>query len=630
MPDQNDEVSRLLYKFEVDEASVTESTEQAKQAQAKVNQAVEDMRRLEKENFEASLEVKRERQLKHFDDLEQSIQRHWSRRLEMVERGSDEEVRIMERRNADLERLERMRQEAEQSAAAPGVGGGIGGGGGGGRGGAGIAGQLLGGIGWGSMMGILSVAGIAGIMAQSVQMLREARTEARRVGEQAGRDPEFQYGLSESFQYLQRTFNISPQQAGRVAGEFVPIAPGGHEGGRAVGALTEQAVLMGRGLGMDPQTISRMMTQFRLLEGTALPELQNRIANLSNEARKAGIPAEEYISTLSQMVQQNRQYGTSIEESRQLMHLFSRELQQGTISVQEIIQAQHAAQRAPLGLQAMVGMQMLRQGGPVADMLRDLGAEDPYTAGMAIRTTLQGGMMTPEGEFIGPSEQTGEQREMVATRRSQIERAMYDMVMQFGREAGGDNPLRQRALGIQMAQGMMGLTGNITTIDDLIQAMTGERRGTRGQLPTGIIGDETAAEIQRRATESIRDSIPIMDRFKMTMGGLADSLNLQLQLAAAIAAGDTEQADRLRMQLTALSGARTPGTQTGREVAGPLMGVGTLMGGPTAWVGALGAGMAQDVRVYLRIDDRTEGKNHEFKAFEENPRGTADNMKQGD
>lgn len=578
----------LMAKYAVDQESVQQTTRDVEQAERSVKQIREEMQSVERREFKAFQDLAREEQKTHFDEMERAIDAHWRRRLQMVRGNVDEERRILESHGADLMKLDQLRQQATQSsehqeAARAGVtgeasamSGGMPGAG------------LLGSIGWGSMMGMFSFAGMAGMVANSVEQLRSARTEAREVGEMAQRDPEFSFGLASNMQMFKRETagRFTPEQMGRFASEIAPFAPGGFAGGQMVGGLTEQAAQLGVATGIDPQTLTRLMRQFHVLEGTALPDTINRVFELTKSAEAAGMPMKDFAALVSQMTEEGRRYNRTIPESTQLITQFSRELQEGTITVSQISQMQTAAARAPIGIHALLGEKFLSQGGGVADFLRGIGAADDYSAGVALKSLAEGGLPTATGDVVAPTEQNAAQRKQVANLRRQIEHALPSMIEEMGQGAApGMSAVARGQIIRDMFSDLLGVGGSTAfSSQDLIDQEQGRRASTGAIGPRAGGRPRTLEETLAEGEKSILDSVSNLDKFKNAVGTVADSLALQAEWVLAKVRGDDAAAARISKQLGEYGGEGPLGTSGTFNALSAVPRVGT---GPGAGLAAM-------------------------------------------
>ena len=595
----------LSVKYAVDEESIKETTEAVKEVETTLTKIKAEMRILESKDFEAYKALEREAQTRHYDDAERTLESYWRRRLEQVRGNAAEEVRIMEQHGTDLMRLQDMRNEAmlslerEQESRA---GGGSAELGGAGRpGGAGMAG-FMGSIGWGSVMGMFSFAAMAGLVADSVKQLREARTEAREIGEIAGRDPEFAYGLAPTLQQLSRRYpgQISTQQAAGVAAQFAPIAGGGITGGMQIGQATEEAMLMGRGLGTDPQIIARLMRQFAILEGTSFPNLKNKIYDVALAAESAGMPMRDFANYLSTAVEEGRKYNISIDESSRLTTLFGRELQEGTITMNEIIQLQSAGAKAPMGVQVMLGEQFLGMGGPVGTYLRQVGATDALSAGVVMKAISEVSLTTGAGGIVGPSEQTKQQKDLLQNLRSEIDKARPEMIQKLAEQIQAPSAIAGTYFAQELFESQMGFSARtMATRQDQMDAALGIRVPTGGVLKPREGGLPPLEEIMTEAQKSFRDATSMVDKFKNALSEVTDVLVLEAELMAAVARGDMTEAGRIMTELGQYGGQKTAGAAFFKEMGGPTALLSMMPGGAPIAGAMAGANIGQFLRVNI-------------------------------
>ena len=614
--DQEEQVANtLVTKWRVDEDSVEETHRAVKTAEERLQQVRDEMETIGNTKYAAFQDMKKEAERLHFEQIEELLRNHWSERLAQVQGNAVEELRIHEQLNADIERLQQQRQMAEESDDRERVA----------RGGApkgAVAGggidmsSAMGSIGWGAIAGMGGFAGLAAIMADSTAQLRDAQSKARGVGEAAGRDAEFAYGLSPTFQRLSRRLGMDRGQLGRVAGELVPIAPGGEAGGEQIGELTEFAMSAGQATGVDPQTITRLMTQFNILEGVALPNLTARFAETIQQARDMNMPANMFIQTLSQLVEKGRVYNVSMDESTNLIRFFGREIQEGTISMQQLASLQNVGAAAPLGMQALVAERVMGQGGALAAQFSRVGAEDPYFGAKAVQGILRGSMLTEEGKFITPEEGSADEK-LLREQQQQLRDVMMNVVKEMGAATGQTGPFAER----QMMRNFMDMAGvtspdmNQAAADQAMDVALGVGQVSKGALPNiPGAGRVTAEGLMEQGQESIRESISMLTKFKGALGEVADSLNLQRQLISALARGDVKEAERVREQLGQMGGENTAGMGFIEEIGGLQSLLGLLPGG--------GAYLGSKAGMTLSIVLGDKAQHHvDVEVHEENPSG---------
>ena len=406
MAGEEEVVNRLVTRYEVDSTSVEESVREHQRQQQRMKEISAAERDLEKANFAASLDIQKEKEERHYEAMEGAIRQHYARRLEMVRAGGEEESRLLRQREEDLTRLESQRSEVNEKIEQDQ------------RRFEGLkreGQQALGGIGMGNLLGLASTAGGIAATLQAIESIRESRATAGEVTAAAGLGPEAAFPLAGTLRALGRTTGLGAQGVGRVARQFVPIAPGGEAGGQMIGQMTQQALYGGMATGVDPTAVAKLFTQMRMLENIPIEQLGEKFKGLVDVADRMGVPANDFIQWVTQATDQGRQHNISMEQSTNLVRLFTRELQEGSITIQQVMGVQTAAQRAPEGIQAMIGREIMRRGGPLAETLRAAGLTQPHQLATGFRAMAEGTLITPEGfrrpAGVAEEAQAQEQRE---------------------------------------------------------------------------------------------------------------------------------------------------------------------------------------------------------------------------
>jgi hypothetical protein len=344
--------------------------------------------------------------------------------------------------------------------------------------------------------------------------------------------------------------------------------------------------------------IARLMRQFAILEGTAFPNLKNKIYDVALAAEEAGMPMRDFANYLSTAVEEGRKYNISIDESSRLTTLFGRELQEGTITMNEIIQLQSAGAKAPMGVQVMLGEQFLATGGPVGSYLRRVGATDALSAGVVMKAISEGSLPTAAGEIVGPTEQTAEQKRMFNELRGEIDKARPEMIQKLAEQLQAPSAIARTFMAQELWESQMGLSARtMGARQDQIDAALGLRAPTEGILKPREGGLPPLEEIMADAQKSFRDATTTVDKFKNALGEVTDVLVTEARLMAAIARGDMVEAALLMDQLGQYSGEQTAGAAVAREF-GPaaLM---MVPGGSALAGGMAGANLGQWVRINI-------------------------------
>jgi hypothetical protein len=138
------------------------------------------------------------------------------------------------------------------------------------------------------------------------------------------------------------------------------------------------------------------MTKFHILENIPAEQLSAKFNDVVAAAKSADIPAQTFVGWLTTAVDAGRLYNVSIDESKNMLLMFSRELREGTLTIQQLTAVQQTVAKSPEGFQAMIAGRVMEKGGPLADYLKSVGATTPLGQAAAIRALGEGAMINPE------------------------------------------------------------------------------------------------------------------------------------------------------------------------------------------------------------------------------------------
>ncbi len=209
--------------------------------------------------------------------------------------------------------------------------------------------------GFAPLLRILGPIGIAFSLEQVVEKLYKANEELRVIrnnyadiaatmGDLFGVGGMFVGEAQVEMMQLQKSFakrfadafdeKIIPQLAATI--QRAGVAPG------ELGGLTETAALMGMGAGVNPQAIGQLFA--RLYREFEIPvnRLAEETALLIDSAHNLRIPFEDLSKWTLTLAEQTRVYGFDVADSRRLVTKFAHELENGTVQMQSLVQAQRA------------------------------------------------------------------------------------------------------------------------------------------------------------------------------------------------------------------------------------------------------------------------------------------------
>ena len=258
------------------------------------------------------------------------------------------------------------------------------------------------------LLRILGPIGIAFSLEQVVEKLYKANEELRVIrnnyadiaatmGDLMGVGGLFVGKAQTEMMQLQRSFadrfadafdeKIIPQLAATI--QRAGVAPG------ELGGLTESAALMGMGAGINPQTIAQ--TFVRLYREFEIPanKLAEETALLIDAAQRLRVPFDDLAKWTLTLAEQTRIYGFDISDSRRLVTEFAHELENGTVQMQSLVQAQRAMSNLDVSssmgiIQFLDQISGFMETAGFAEMVRGVGG--PMEQSVFIRALGQGQM----------------------------------------------------------------------------------------------------------------------------------------------------------------------------------------------------------------------------------------------
>lgn len=611
-PGEEEVIQRLLTRFEFDQDSAEETAEATRRAEEQAKQITEGYRKLEESGLAASLDLKRQRQEEYFASVEAAVRDHYDRQLEFARGNADEERRITQQREEDLDRIQQRRGEAAEQMRDTerrfqGMTQSI-------RGG-------LGTLGLGGIAGLLSVGGLVGGVVNALEGMREQRVQAMKVAAQAGFGVEFAFPFTGRMREIARSRGVDPQQGLRLAQEFVPIAERGGAGAEMMTDLTRQALDLGAGAGVDPSTVARLFVQLRMLEMESIPNLREKFADIINVAGEVGVPAQKFSDWLLQATEQGRMYNISQFETTNLLGFFARELEAGTVTIAQITGLQRAVAGAPQGVQALIGEEVIRRGGSLGALFQKIGATSPHLAALAAKTIGEGGLIMETGEVRLP--ETEAERELANEQRRELQAIFRDLIDKYASRIEGAQTGFGAVWARQAVGQMLGMPqfGSVAAQELGYRAMgldVGEReemlRGRRGRgflEPREVM--TTAEELEEAGERLQRAGKSFNDRVKEFVTTALEGIGRGMDQITAALTGNWEryrllQAEREAALAEAMRGGG--GAPVGWEIfAGAFDD--WLAGGPigtTAIESIIEALRNNPVRVDVTVEDKAKGK----------------------
>jgi len=603
---EKETIERLVVEFMVDQDMSEKAARDSAEALERQKQVAKEYSDLEDADFEASKEIQKEIQERHFENQTLALRAYYAQRLDMVRGNAEEERNIQAALDNDLNKLQEKQNavnqqvdEAEKKSMNMGRN----------------VQQMISGIGFGQLAGLASVAGVIAAISSATGDIREGHVAGGELAAGAGMGAEFAFPLAGRLRTIANVAGVGIDKVQRLAGEFTGIAQGGEAGAKQIAGLASQSMELGLGSGVDPTSVARLMVQFRVLEQEELPKLSERFAETVKMADRANVPAGQFVSWLTSASESLKSYSVSTFETSNLIGRFGRELQNGTMTIQQIVAGQRAVANAPEGLQAMVGQEIIEGGGPLAEFMKSRGATTPHLVATVVRAISQGSVVEKSGRIRHA--ETEEEKEMVGEQRQLIEAAIGNMLNRYSRQIAGDGgELAMHAARMYLSKEWKLISGDTgeATGGQLLQSIFGmdardaaamAKGGSKGLLE-GTREGATLEDLLERGKELQDEQMTFQKEVWAGITGAFTAGVNDFNKYTALLLGDKEKYNRLVSEEAA---AFDQATESGRMrgMIGRLTLENIKRSASPTGAGAL---LTQSIvdRIFINISDNTENK----------------------
>lgn len=510
----------LVTRFSLDPQSVQQVIDDTRSAKEREKQIIVEEERLIRQELTASAELKRNKELRELEETERSLQRHYDRRRELAHENLEELRRIEAAHIQDQMTLDQRRQaltggDGEQ----PGGGGGF----------MGIAGAesalgrlrnavttILPGIGLGFLTGAASVGFFVRELSQAADRMRVIDSLARGQMFAAGQfGTGFQPGFSEQLRAIRNETmrGRTVEQISDVASIFTPILAGrGEEGAAQMGGLTRQAIGLGAAYGVNEKDVGRIMVAMRRIEEIPVAQLASRFNELGNRAFRAGMTVSEYAGHVQTLTENTKRYNIGFSENERIVDMFSRELQQGLVTIQDLVRLQTGMATAPPGQRAFWVQQALQRGFLPENLARELEPLAGNAAALEQRAR----------ELYSDPTQPDAGR--------MISAGVALSIREFAREMAANEAPDRQALMIRrheetLARGAGLITGDLAPqqVQAVLDAMAGMRGVSPGALK-GAKGFADPSDAIDSGLSALRESVGWQEKIKLGIDNVHEDL----------------------------------------------------------------------------------------------------------
>lgn len=266
-------------------------------------------------------------------------------------------------------------------------------------------------------------------------------------------------------------------------------------GGRP--GLMQEMWTAGGILGMAPEQAGHLAAQLQLL-GVSPENIPEELLGLGNAAREARMGIDEYMEKVLELTKETSKYGGTVERSSRLVTVFSKELQEGTVTLGQLADlTQGLMGPAQMGPRAFVGTALM--GGEI-----DLTGLGPGTrrAVEGLKGRLEELGSTNAFVLAAEMQRLGEENEDYA---AAMMAALSQMLWQHAGEVvgpGGTEPARLAAYSEMMRAAGIETPERLTELERIRDAL--------GQL-------KDPAELMRDASVGLTDASASLTRSGATM-----------------------------------------------------------------------------------------------------------------
>lgn len=499
MADQEEIISELVAKFKVDKPTLEEAARDVSGFQERVQTLNKEASRVHLEGLKASQDTSKEAYLKNLSDVELLVKAHYERLKQIHKDNADQILKIQNDLTNDLKIIQATRNavltpSTPENREALGQVDPL----------KGIMGSL------GSLAPLLSTLGvpmlIGGTSMITIQNLIKEFTHyqgqvmaTNRLGYDlsagAGQfGTGFGFAASKGLEELGHTLALDPKSLAQTAAMLTPIMGlSGAEGGVSAVNLTRDVTGLSKRYGTSESDVAGVMGMYRRLEDTPVEGLSDKFNALANAALSASRPVNAFAKDVMQLTQLNSAYGGNLEANIGLISLFSRELQNGIVTVQDLSRMQFGFANKDPGTQAWVANQLLSRGligGQAAAQLRGL---SPVSMAYQIRDMYE----TPGPMHDAISKGIADLSEQQADRFTGSARSPRD------------REVMAKAIQHQLINQFAGVEGQTEKATDLmIQAMQGHKEASKGMLEAATT-TKSAQQAVEEGIKSITDNITI-------------------------------------------------------------------------------------------------------------------------
>lgn len=243
-----------------------------------------------------------------------------------------------------------------------------------------------------------------------------------------------------------------------------------------------------------------------MLDQIPVYELADKFTGVINAAKMADVSTQTFSGWLTTLVEQGKGYNVSVDESKNLLVMFSRELREGILTTQQLAQVQKVAAAAPEGFKALLGQRALAQGGELADYIRSRGGDKSASAlAGIIETITEQRSMDVAGNVTTPAPESAEGI-LASARKQELNKLIAKDIMENATAMSGGRGGAEYSKDLQLFAARWNITGNQQAVQEQVAFLAG---GGVAPKPTPEQEKEfkTREELEKKATEEQRENV---------------------------------------------------------------------------------------------------------------------------
>lgn len=314
-------------------------------------------------------------------------------------------------------------------------------------------------------------------------------------------------------------------------------------------SLAAKALLAGMNLDDFANKVKEGITAL----GLSRDRSERFILSVADRAKELNISFDSLYSNINAANGSLRQWGHSLYESYGIASRFANALEQGRMSMGDIIEYASALHSAEEGTSLFLLEQLMGQGGiggQIADAIRNLSQGDPMAERNLWRRVSEGHQNTARDLGLDMSD---------AALQREFRRSIFKLIDNMVPSMAGENVYAQNEIRRKLLQEFLGIAGATSeTVQEVLQEIYINQRGVaRGIAPTGLSIEEKVEKVRPRMDADVGtwDRVVVVGKrifiegSDALRGGLVESRGAMSLLEQSFVGDDTSLYDQALQKL---------------------------------------------------------------------------------